>query len=371
MNQHLAPIMNRRPLTAGRHNSRQRLPKPQTVSETPQSEQTPMRRDLIAAPRHPHITSTATIHLGDAPSSGSDTCRDTRIIPHRRGFSANANPLNAKTRERSRLIPDAPSVVRSLSLEPFSAVIAAGVAASLLALVVVVPLSRISGLAAGIATVSLLISVRVVASNWESVTRAQKSLTSIPISTTRDRALLWAVVAIFCAWIYQSTSFGRRLRASKSDEVAATSIGVNIPMQRGISFVLSAFFTGVGGALFALFLGSVGPNVFYLDTTFLIITMLVVGGVDSLTGAVAGVLSVSVLAEILRRAEGGDLVGLADIPARPGTQRVILGSLLVVILLRRSSGIVGANEISWPKRRRGRIGTGSPVTTPNAPMPVA
>ena len=282
-----------------------------------------------------------------------------------------AGLLVMPTALKEQLIPDAPSVVRSLSLEPFSAVIAAGVAASLLALVVVVPLSRISGLAAGIATVSLLISVRVVASNWESVTRAQKSLTSIPISTTRDRALLWAVVAIFCAWIYQSTSFGRRLRASKSDEVAAASIGVNIPMQRGISFVLSAFFTGVGGALFALFLGSVGPNVFYLDTTFLIITMLVVGGVDSLTGAVAGVLSVSVLAEILRRAEGGDLVGLADIPARPGTQRVILGSLLVVILLRRSSGIVGANEISWPKRRRGRIGTGSPVTTPNAPMPVA
>ena len=282
-----------------------------------------------------------------------------------------AGLLVMPTALKEQLIPDAPSVVRSLSLEPFSAVIAAGVAASLLALVVVVPLSRISGLAAGIATVSLLISVRVVASNWESVTRAQKSLTSIPISTTRDRALLWAVVAIFCAWIYQSTSFGRRLRASKSDEVAAASIGVNIPMQRGISFVLSAFFTGVGGALFALFLGSVGPNVFYLDTTFLIITMLVVGGVDSLTGAVAGVLSVSVLAEILRRAEGGDLVGLAEIPARPGTQRVILGSLLVVILLRRSSGIVGANEISWPKRRRGRIGTGSSVTTPNAPMPVA
>ena len=282
-----------------------------------------------------------------------------------------AGLLVMPTALKEQLIPDAPSVVRSLSLEPFSAVIAAGVAASLLALVVVVPLSRISGLAAGIATVSLLISVRVVVSNWESVTRAQKSLTSIPISTTRDRALLWAVVAIFCAWIYQSTSFGRRLRASKSDEVAAASIGVNIPMQRGISFVLSAFFTGVGGALFALFLGSVGPNVFYLDTTFLIITMLVVGGVDSLTGAVAGVLSVSVLAEILRRAEGGDLVGLAEIPARPGTQRVILGSLLVVILLRRSSGIVGANEISWPKRRRGRIGTGSSVTTPNAPMPVA
>ena len=103
MNQHLAPIMDRRPLTAGRHNSRQRLPKPQTVSETPQNEQTPMRRDLIAAPRHPHITSAATVHLGDAPSSGSDTCLDTRIIPHRRGFSADAHPHAARTRERSGL----------------------------------------------------------------------------------------------------------------------------------------------------------------------------------------------------------------------------------------------------------------------------
>ena len=78
-------------------------PSPKTVSETPQNEQTPMRRDLIAAPRHPHITSAATVHLGDAPSSGSDTCRDTRIIPHRRGFSADAHPLNAKTCERSGL----------------------------------------------------------------------------------------------------------------------------------------------------------------------------------------------------------------------------------------------------------------------------
>ena len=118
-NQHLAPITNRRPLTAGRHNSRQRLPKPQTVSETPQNEQTPMRRDLIAAPRHPHITSTATVHLGDAPSSGSDTCRDTRIIPHRRGFSANAHPLNAKTRERSGLDDTAKQLVADFHRKEF------------------------------------------------------------------------------------------------------------------------------------------------------------------------------------------------------------------------------------------------------------
>ena len=62
-----------------------------------------MRRDLPAAPCHPHITSTATVHLGDAPSSGSDELCATPIIPHRRGLSADAKPLNANTHERSGL----------------------------------------------------------------------------------------------------------------------------------------------------------------------------------------------------------------------------------------------------------------------------
>ena len=104
------------PLTARRHRRRQSLPQPQSVSETPQNEQTPMRRDLIAASCHPHIASAATVHLGDAPSSGSDELCATRIIPHRRGFSADANPINPKTRERSGLEPSPapPSAVLSV-----------------------------------------------------------------------------------------------------------------------------------------------------------------------------------------------------------------------------------------------------------------
>ena len=252
---------------------------------------------------------------------------------------------------KSQLLPDAPGVLGSVSLPPVAAVIAGGLMAALFAVIVVVPLSRISGLSAGLATVALLISVRVIAGNWESVTRAKKSLSSIPISTTRNGALAWVVIVIFVAWAYQRSTFGKRLRASKSDEVAAAAAGIAIPLQRSIAFVISAFFTGVGGALFALFLGSVGPDVFYLDLTFLIITMLVVGGPDSLTGAVGGAIGVSAVAEILRRAEAGRLVGLVDIPARPGIQRVILGSLVVVILLRRPGGLIGPRELSLGARR--------------------
>ena len=71
---------------------------------------------LIAAPCHSQITSTATIHLGDAPSSGSDTCRDTRIIPHRRGFSADAHPHAARTRERSGLVNEMRSEIVAIQV---------------------------------------------------------------------------------------------------------------------------------------------------------------------------------------------------------------------------------------------------------------
>ena len=269
---------------------------------------------------------------------------------------------------KGQLLPNAPGFLGSVSLGPVVAVIAAGLLAALVALVVVVPLSRISGLAAGLATVSLLISVRVIAGNWEDVTRGKKSLSSIPISTSRNGTLLWVVIAIFVAWGYQRSSFGKRLRASKADEVAAAAAGIAIPFQRGIAFVLSAFFTGVGGALFALFLGSVGPDVFYLDITFLIITMLVIGGADSLTGAVVGAVGVSVLAEILRRTESGSILGVIDVPARPGVQRVVLGALVVLILLRRPSGILGGRELQMPERFR-RIGTVKVVKESSAADP--
>ncbi|NMI01842.1 branched-chain amino acid ABC transporter permease [Pseudonocardia acidicola] len=251
---------------------------------------------------------------------------------------------------KAQLLADAPALVRTLTAAPPVAVLVGGVLAAAVAVVLAVPLSRIDGLTAGLATVSLLISVSVVAASWDSVTRGRKGLSAIPSSTTLPTALAWASVAIVAAWCYQRSPFGKRLRASKDDPVAAASAGISVPLQRGIAFVISAFFTGVGGALFALFLGSVTPDVFYLNYTFLVLTMLVIGGADSLTGAVLGAVVVSVLSETLRRAEAGDVLGLVQITPRPGMQNVILGLLLVAMLLRRPSGITGGREIRLPRR---------------------
>lgn len=276
-----------------------------------------------------------------------------------------AGLLALPTRLKGQLLPDAPALVRELTAPPFVAVLVGGLVAALVAIVVAVPLSRISGLSAGLATVSLLIAFSVVAAQWQAVTRGQRGLSSIPTSTTLWVALAWVLVALLLAWGYQRSSFGVRLRASKSDEVAAAAAGISVPVQRGIAFTLSAFLTGVGGALFALQLGSINPDVFYLDATFLVITMLVLGGAGSLTGAVTGSVVVSVLAEVLRRAEDGSLFGL-DVPARPGLADVVLGVVLVIVLLRRPSGLTGDRELRFPRRR----GAGHDPVIPDDPGPM-
>lgn len=272
---------------------------------------------------------------------------------------------------KESLLPDLPGWLQSVELDPILAVLIAGAVAALAALVVAVPLSRISGLAAGLATVALLIVARNVASNWDSVTRGRASLSSIPTSTSRNSALVWVAVVIIAAWLYQRSRFGMKARATKSDEVAAAATGIGIPLQRGIPLVLSAAVTGIGGALFALFLGSVGPEVFYVDYTFLIITMVVVGGADSLSGAVVGSVVVSTLSEVLRRAEDGDVVGLFEVPKRSGVEQATLGALLVAILLFRPKGILGGRELSLQPFRRARPGRSDPVSPAPDPDGVA
>ena len=69
--------------------------------------------------------------------------------------------------------------------------------------------------------------------------------------------------------------------------------------------MLSAFFVGVAGALFGMFIGSFNPDAFFLNITFLMVVMLVIGGMTSLAGAVVGTIVISAVSELLRRVEGG------------------------------------------------------------------
>ncbi|MCW3002447.1 MAG: inner-rane translocator [Conexibacter sp.] len=231
----------------------------------------------------------------------------------------------------------------------------AGLVAAAVALVLAVPLMRLSGFASTLATFSLLIIVNVVASNWQTVTNGASGLYAVPTTTTWVSALAWVIVAIVLTYAFQQSRWGLRLRASREDEVAARASGISVFSERRVAWVLSAFLTGIAGALYVQFIGSFTPDVFFLNLTFLIIAMLVVGGLTSLAGAVVGGVAITTISELLSRLENGITIGPVHTPSRPGLQEVVLAAILLVILARRPKGLMNGREITWPVRKTHRI----------------
>ena len=130
--------------------------------------------------------------------------------------------------------------------------------------------------------------------------------------------------------------------------------------------MLTAFIVGVGGALFAQFIGSFTPDAFYLAITFLVTAMLIIGRMTSLAGAVVGTLVISALAEFLRRIEMGIDFGPFELSAKPGL-REVLGLAIVMLAIRC------APRGSWPagSSRGRRFGGGEPLLAEQAASPPA
>jgi branched-chain amino acid transport system permease protein len=242
-----------------------------------------------------------------------------------------------------------PGWLRGAHASPLASVLIGGLVAAAVAAVFAIPLSRLTGLIAGLGTFAFLLIINVVAGAWTAITNGTSGMSTIPIETTLTRALIFGLIAIAAAWLYQESRFGRRLRTSREDAVASRAIGVNVGFERGVAFVVSALIVGVAGGLYAEFLGSIDPTAFYLSATFLTIAMLVVGGIKSLSGAVIGTLLISTVAEALRRIENGFHVGSVLIQARPGLQQIGLGVLMLAVLIWRPDGLTGGREITFPR----------------------
>jgi branched-chain amino acid transport system permease protein len=228
----------------------------------------------------------------------------------------------------------------------------AGVLAAVVALIFGAAVIRMSGVAASIATFAFLAIVNSVYSNWESVTAATSSLIGIPTVSSPWIFFAFAVFTISCAFLFQESRYGLMLRASRDDEVAAKSSAINIARVRLIALVLSAFLVGLGGGLYAHFLGVLTVDVFYISLTFITLSMLIVGGVGSLSGAVLGVLSVTLIVEVLRALEGGFSVGSALVQLPKGFEEIGLGVMMALILIFRPSGLTKGREIPFPWRLR-------------------
>jgi branched-chain amino acid transport system permease protein len=248
-------------------------------------------------------------------------------------------------------MPGLPELLLNNTLPNLPAGLAAGLLAAVIAFLVGIALMRLSGIAASIGTFAFLAIVNAVYSNWTSVTGGTSSISGIPLYVDIWNSLGWALVTIVAAFIYQRSRYGLSLRASREDEIAAKSAGVNIFRQRLLAFTISAFFVGIGGVLYSGFLGILSPDAFYLNLTLITMAMLVVGGINSLSGAVLGVVVLSAFIEILLQIESGIDLGGQTLSVPPGVQEIGLGILMLLILIFRNGGITGNREIAWPRKK--------------------
>lgn len=244
-------------------------------------------------------------------------------------------------------LPGLPNMLQE-NAYPFAVgILSAIVITSAVAALVGVLIVRLSGIAASIATFAFLAIVFAVYSNWESVTGGTSSISNIPVDVGPWTATAGAIGAALVAFLFQSSRYGLMLRASRDEMVASRSCGVRVGYARYIAWVLSAAVAGAGGAFYSAYIGILSVDTFYLPLTFLVLAMLIVGGMQSLSGAVSGVVLLTAVTEFLRMLENGGAV----IEMPKGLQEVGLGIVMILILILRPKGVMNGREFALHRKK--------------------
>ena len=256
-------------------------------------------------------------------------------------------PLDSKKGVLTGLFP----FLRDHSIANIPSLLLAAAIGGIFALVAGLPLMRLSGLSAGIATFALLEITHNILQQWTKIGPGATTLSLVPESTGALQATIGAIVAIAVAFLYQRSRLGRQLRATREDPAAASGIGIDVHRQRLWAFTLSGALAGFAGALLVHQLGSITTDQVYLELTFITLAMLVFGGIGSLWGAVVGALAISGLDSFLSQAEGGIHIGFKlDLPT--GSHLVFLAAIMALVLILRPSGLTGGREFSLPLPKR-------------------
>jgi branched-chain amino acid transport system permease protein len=261
-----------------------------------------------------------------------------------------AGVLSVPASEKPAIMPNLAHFLRDRTTGNLSSLALAALIGGVCAIVVALPLMRLSGLAAGIATFGVLEITHNLLRYEERVGPGLNTFSSVPETTGMRQAALGALLAIAVAYTYGRSRFGRLLRATREDAAAARAVGVSVYRQRLIAFALSGALAGLAGGLYVHLL-PLNTEAVYLDLTFITLAMLVVGGAASLWGAVVGALAVSALDSFLAVAENGvSLLGWnVDLPA--GTRVIVVGALMALVLILRPSGLTGGREFRLVPRR--------------------
>jgi branched-chain amino acid transport system permease protein len=260
-----------------------------------------------------------------------------------------AGELTVPADAKQGVLPNVFSIIRDHTIGNGWSLVVAAAVGGFYALLVGIPLMRLSGLAAGIATFAVLEITHNIVRNWEKIGPGPLTLSTVPETTDLWQATLGAVGVVCVAFAYQRSRLGRKLRATREDPFAAQAAGIDIHRQRLWAFALSGAMAGFAGGLYVHFNGTLNVEDVYLELTFLTLAMLVVGGVGSLMGAVIGALVVSGLDSFLSDAENGDV---SWYHASAGTRLVAVAAFMALVLVFLPQGLTGGRELRLPRLRR-------------------
>ena len=249
-------------------------------------------------------------------------------------------------------LPNLPAFLQGYAIDFVPALLLAVLVAMAVALVTGIVISRLEGSAATIATLALLIIVHGIIIGARDITRGSQSFFGVPRETGIWVAAGVCIVAIVIMRLFRDSVPGLRLRAAREDAIAAGSNGVGIRGERLLAWVLSAGLVALDGVALGHFLGAFSPKKFYFVDTFALLAMLIVGGMSTMTGAVVGAVSITLVSEILRRLEGGvEMLGI-QLPEVFGLTQIGIGLLILFVMFRRPEGLAGVDE--WDERLFGQ-----------------
>lgn len=239
------------------------------------------------------------------------------------------------------------SVVK-LGLPFLVGVAVGGAVAAVFGALVALPALRVQGHYLAIATLGFALFVQQVLFEWEWLTGGRQGLfvprpSLFGVELADDFSYYYVLLALFLllAWVtgnFARSHTGRSLMALRMSSIAAECCGIPRPKHIIIAFAISAFFTGVSGALYGHLLGHLSTETFSLAASLSFLTMAVIGGLHSRAGALLGGAYLALAPEVLREFKDA--------------QMVIYGVTLVLFMQFLPGGLVSLAEMAWRAVRR-------------------
>ena len=242
-------------------------------------------------------------------------------------------------------------------------IIIAGIAAAIFAALIGIPVLRLKSDYLAIATLGFAEIIRAFfqwdslgeITNGSNLLRKYTAFSDMNIQLGTSVFKLGTIFPFFIAMIsiamivlLINSSYGRAFKAIRDDEVAAEAMGINLFKHKMLSFVISSFFAGVGGALLAMFQTTVQASAFMSSMTYEILLIVVIGGIGSVSGScIAAFLYIACSEWWLRFLDSGAIGSIQVSFFRDGFRKVVCSVVIMIIVLFFSKGIMGNKELSF------------------------